>query len=80
LLGQFLPCASNLKIGFSGLRVARAIQLAGIEVGMFTERKEISHPKSSLDNLSDLELVQVLYQEAQALLEHYSGKDGEDRS
>ena len=77
-----------VKIGAEGNEVYvyrgdvanRAIQLAGIEVGMFTERKEISHPKSSLDNLSDLELVQTLQREATALLEYHSRRDGEDRS
>jgi hypothetical protein len=58
----------------------RAIQLAGIELGMFVERKEITHTRSNLDHLSDLELVQLVQQEAQALLEDHVRREGEDCS
>jgi len=78
-----------VKIGAEGTEVYvyrgdvanRAIQLAGIEVGLFTQKSEISHKfRDDLDKLSDLELVQTLQREATALLEHYSRRDGEDRS
>ena len=48
-----------------------AIKMAGSELGLFTERKEITHKNSDLDQLSDVELVQVLAKEAQELLEHH---------
>ena len=63
----------------------RAIQMAGLELGMFTERKEIKHLSSEFEKMSDLEIVQMLEAEARRLLlEDHSGgdggKDGKDRS
>jgi hypothetical protein len=61
----------------------RALQLIGIEMGMFTEKREIKNVEE-FSKLSDLELVQLLEREARALLEDHSsgdgGKDGKDRS
>ena len=61
----------------------RALQLIGIEMGMFTEKREIKHVEE-FSKLSDSELVQLLEREARALLEYHSGgdggKDGKDRS
>jgi len=57
-----------------------AIRLAGIEVGMFVERKEIKHT-SDLAKLSDVELLEVLVkeaEEAQQLLEYHG--DEADKS
>ena len=54
-----------------------AIRLAGMEFGMFVERKEIKHT-SDLAKLSDTELLEVLVkeaEEAQLLLEDHSGDD-----
>lgn len=52
-----------------------AIKLAGLEVGMFTERKDF-RITTELDNLSDLELVATLAREAQTLLlEDHSGDE-----
>ena len=54
-----------------------AIRLAGMEFGMFVERKEIKHT-SDLAKLSDTELLEVLVkeaEEAQLLLEDHSGGD-----
>ena len=54
-----------------------AIRLAGIEVGMFVERKEVTH-KSDLSKLSDVELLEVLVkeaEEAQQLLEYHGGDE-----
>jgi hypothetical protein len=48
-----------------------AIRLAGIELSMFTEKKEVHHT-SKLSQLSDVELLEVLVkeaEEAQRLLE-----------
>jgi hypothetical protein len=45
----------------------RAIQLAGIELQMFTERKEIKH-LGEFQKLSNVQLVELLTREAQALL------------
>jgi hypothetical protein len=45
----------------------RAIQLAGIEVGLFTERKEIKH-LNEFERLSDAQLLELLIQEAQTLV------------
>ena len=74
-----------VKIGADGQEVYiyrgdvanKAIQLAGIELGMFVEKKNITHTASNLDNLSDLELVKLVQQEALELLEKYSCRDGE---
>ena len=54
----------------------RAIQVAGIEVGLFTERKEIKH-LNEFEKLSDVQLVELLVQEAQLLLGHQN-EDGQD--
>jgi hypothetical protein len=68
-----------VKIGAEGKEVYvyrgdvanAAIRMAGSELGLFTERKEITHKNRDLDQLSDVELVQVLAKEAQELLEHH---------
>jgi hypothetical protein len=57
----------------------RAIQLAGMEVGMFTERKEIKH-FPEFEKLSDAELVELLTQEAQTLLLTNQGQGGNDEN
>jgi hypothetical protein len=73
-----------VKVGAEGKEVFvyrgdvanRAIQLAGLECGLFAERKEITH-LSEFATLSDAELVQMLAQEAQMLL--LSAHSGDDR-
>jgi phage terminase small subunit len=60
----------------------RALQLIGIEMGMFADKREIKHVEE-FSKLSDLELVLLLEQEAKRLLiEDHSGggKDGKGRS
>ena len=52
----------------------RAIQLAGMELSMFTERKEIRH-LAEFEKLSDAELVQMLEQEVRLLLSDQRGGD-----
>jgi hypothetical protein len=54
----------------------RAIQLAGLECGLFAESKEIAHCVGELDKMSDVQLVQLLAQEAQLLLEDHSRERG----
>jgi hypothetical protein len=59
----------------------QAIRLAGIEVGMFVERKEVKHI-SELASLSDVELLEELVRsagEAQELLE-YHGDEAADEA
>jgi hypothetical protein len=54
-----------------------ALRLIGLELGMFTEKTEITH-KSELSKLSDVELLEVLVkeaEEAQQLLEYHGGED-----
>jgi hypothetical protein len=69
---------------YNGSVANRALELIGKEIGMFTERKEIKH-SNQFEKMTDLELVQLLEQEAKRLLiEDHSGgdggKDGKDRS
>jgi hypothetical protein len=45
-----------------------AIKLAGLEVGLFIEKSEVTHRHQELDDLSDTELVRRLRDEADALL------------
>jgi hypothetical protein len=70
-----------VKIGTDGREVYvyrgdvanRAIHLAGLECGMFTNRKEVEH-FNEYEKLSDIELVQLVAREAEALLlKHQSG-------
>jgi hypothetical protein len=76
-----------VKIGAEGKEVYvyrgdvanRAIQLAGLECGLFTERKEIANVVDEFDKMSDVELVHLLSQQVQALLEDHSGGDSDDQ-
>lgn len=49
-----------------------AIRLAGLEVGMFVDRKEVTH-LGDFDKYSDSQIVEMLRDEATALLEHQAG-------
>ena len=49
-----------------------ALKLAGNEIGMFTEKSEISHRRSRNDDLSDADIVRQIRDEAQLLLEHHA--------
>jgi hypothetical protein len=53
-----------------------AIKMAGSEVNLFTEKKTIAH-RTNFDDLSDLELVQKVRDEAQLLLEHHEREQRE---
>jgi phage terminase small subunit len=54
-----------------------AIRLAGLEIGMFNQRKELKLV-ADFDKYSDAELVQLLAQEAQTLLLSDQSGDGDD--
>ena len=54
-----------------------AIRLAGLEIGMFNERKELKLV-ADFDKYSDAELVQLLAQEAQMLLLSDRSGGGDD--
>src|SRR6476659_7789253 len=68
-----------VKIGEEGKEVYvyrgdvanNALKMAGSELNLFTEKKAIAH-RTNLDDLSDLELVQKVRDEAQVLLEYHS--------
>jgi hypothetical protein len=68
-----------VKIGAEGKEVYvyrgdvanTAIKMAGSELNLFTEKKAIAH-RTNFDDLSDLELVQKVRDEAQVLLEYHS--------
>ena len=69
----------NMKMAMSldppnGSVANRALELMGKEIGMFIDRKEITHI-TEFDDMSDEELVLELSKEAQKLLEHTSDKD-----
>ena len=51
-------------------------KLAGSELQLFVDKKEIRHSRGDLGKLSDLELVQRLARMTQLLLEDHSG-DGD---
>jgi hypothetical protein len=48
-----------------------ALRLAGNELGLFIGKAEVTH-RSRYDDLTDLELVKMLQQEATLLLEYYA--------
>jgi hypothetical protein len=55
----------------------RALQMLGAELQMFMPKSEVIHKKhDDLDHLSDLELVEVLANEAQQLLLHHQSRGG----
>jgi hypothetical protein len=49
-----------------------ALKMAGQEIGLFTEKSEISHRRSRYDDLSDADIVRQIRDEAQLLLEHHA--------
>ena len=48
-----------------------ALKMAGAEIGLFTNKSEVSHRRSRYDDLSDTNIVRMLRDEAQLLLEHH---------
>jgi hypothetical protein len=56
----------------------RVLQMLGPDVGLFIERRDVKHSVSEFDKYTDLELVQMLAREAQALLEDRSGGERSD--
>jgi hypothetical protein len=73
-----------VKIGAEGKEVYvyrgdvanTAIKMAGSELNLFTGKKAIAH-RTNFDDLSDLELVQKVRDEAQWLLEHHEREQRE---
>ena len=73
-----------VKIGAEGKEVYvyrgdvanTAIKMAGSELNLFIEKKAIAH-RTNFDDLSDLELVQKVRDEAQLLLEHHEREQRE---
>jgi hypothetical protein len=53
---------------YRGEVVNNVIKMAGIEVGMFVEKKENTHRNTDFDDLTDEELLIRLRDEADALL------------
>lgn len=57
----------------------RAIQLIGLELGMFVEKREITHLQH-LEKLTNAELLKELSIEARKAIEHMPAEDGGDKS
>ena len=55
---------------YRGDVVNSALKMAGAEIGLFTNKSEVSHRRSRYDDLSDTNIVRMLRDEAQLLLEH----------
>jgi hypothetical protein len=69
----------NEEFVYRGDVVNRALQMLGAELQMFTPKSEVTHKKhDDLDRLSDLELVEVLANEAQQLLLEHKSRGGND--
>jgi len=67
----------NEEFVYRGDVVNRALQMLGAELQMFMPKSEVIHKKhDDLDHLSDLELVEVLANEAQQLLLHHQSRGG----
>ena len=47
-----------------------ALKMAGQEIGLFTDKSEITH-RTNYDDLSDFELVRMLQEEATLLLQQH---------
>jgi hypothetical protein len=56
---------------YRGDVVNSALKMAGAEIGLFTNKSEVSHRRSRSDDLSDTNIVRMLRDEAQLLLEHH---------
>jgi len=56
----------------------KTLELIGRELGMFVNKKEITHRKDDLDDLSGKELALEYVRTAQLLLESYSKDEEED--
>jgi hypothetical protein len=53
-----------------------ALKMAGQEIGLFRDKAEVTH-RTQFDDLSDVELVRRLQQEATLLLEHHEREAAE---
>jgi hypothetical protein len=69
----------NEEFVYRGDVANRALQMLGAELQMFIPKSELTHKKhDDLDRLSDLELVEVLANEAQQLLLEHKSRGGDD--
>ena len=69
----------NEEFVYRGDVANRALQMLGAELQMFIPKSEVTHRKhDDLDRLSDLELVEVLANEAQQLLLEHKSRGGND--
>jgi hypothetical protein len=70
-----LGADGNEEFVYRGDVVNRALQMLGAELQMFIPKSEVTHKKhDDLDHLSDLELVEVLANEAQQLLLYHQSR------
>jgi len=63
---------------YNGSVANKSLELLGKELGMFADRSEVKHSTGEYDKLSDVQLVELLVQEARALLEDHSGETAGD--
>ena len=56
---------------YRGDVVNSALKMAGAEIGLFTNKSEVSHRRNRYDDLSDTNIVRMLRDEAQLLLKHH---------
>ena len=69
----------NEEFVYRGDVANRALQMLGAELQMFIPKSEVTHKKhDDLDRLSDLELVELLANEAQQLLLEHKSRGGND--
>jgi len=69
----------NEEFVYRGDVANRALQMLGAELQMFIPKSEVTYKKhDDLDRLSDLELVEVLANEAQQLLLEHKSRGGND--
>ena len=54
-----------------------ALKMAGQEIGLFRDKAEITH-RTQYDDLSDVELVRMMQEEATLLLEHVKAQQAGD--
>jgi hypothetical protein len=56
----------------------KAMQMLGSELNMFREQKEVTHKNGDLDQMTDIELITTLVEEAKVMLEDHSAGKSED--
>jgi hypothetical protein len=51
-----------------------AIKMAGMEVGLFVDKSEVTHRNRDYDDLSDADLIRKVRDEADALLREHEAR------